>query len=252
MQDWNGAVKKFLEQWSNRNDFEGAILSGSYAVGLQNKHSDIDIMIVLSDKIQTWRKGSLDIDGYLIEYIEDPAYFWEKAFKDDYHAGRKVAINMFAIGRILHDKNGIVKKLKDQAEILMQKPFKKMDNRTMEMAKYHIYWGVDELDSLEDEGFARYAPIYYLQLSNILNYYGNFTGISLPAPAKIYTFLNESEFRKKYKLKGFGDTEFVQMTNDCFENYSSLESIKQLSNYVLDKIGGFEPNGWVLRTDIKK
>ncbi|MDP2861070.1 MAG: nucleotidyltransferase domain-containing protein, partial [bacterium] len=72
MNDWNSAVKKFLEHWANKKEFEGAVLSGSYAVETQSKNSDIDVMIVLSDKTKWWQRGNQVVDGFLIEYIADP------------------------------------------------------------------------------------------------------------------------------------------------------------------------------------
>jgi len=252
MNNWNSAVRKFLEQWTNKKEFEGAVLSGSYAVGTQLKNSDIDIMIVLSDKTEWWQRGNLVVDGFLIEYIADPTFMWKKAFDDDYNSGKKVSVNMFAISKVLLDKNGVVAKLKEEAEAVMKKPFKKMETRDIEMAKYHLWNGLEKLKELFSSGFVKYAPLYYLHLSKIINFYASFVGLSIPAVAKIYKFLNDSEFRKKYKLEGFADEKFVSLINDCLENYTSLEAIRKLNVFVLDKLGEFKINGWELRTEIKK
>lgn len=197
MNNWNSALKKFLGQWSTKEKFEGAILSGSYAVGLQSKNSDVDIMIVLSDKTKWWQRGNLIVDGFLIEYIADPAFMWRKAFNDDYKSGKKVSAGMFAIGRILLDKNGLVAKLKQEAKAIIKKPLKRMGGRDIEMAKYHLWEGLEKLKVLADGGFVKYSLLYYLHLNKILNFYAGFTGISIPAVAKIHSFLNDNRFRKK-------------------------------------------------------
>ncbi len=101
MQEWNGAAQKCLRTWAERSDFEGALVSGSYAVGLPDTHSDIDIMIVLSDHVRFWERGNANIGGFLIEYLANPSYFWERTFNGEYAAGKKVSINIFAIGKIL-------------------------------------------------------------------------------------------------------------------------------------------------------
>lgn len=240
MNTWLKTIDKFLDEWKNKVEFEGAILSGSYAVHLQTDHSDIDLMIVLSGGTKFWQRGSIEIDGYLIEYIADPIYFWKKAFYDEYSSRRKVSINMFAIGEILHDKNGLVKKLKRQAESLMRKSFEKMSQRDIEMAKYHIR---DDLLQLQDSvkgGFVKYAPLYYLQLSKILNSYASFLGLSLPAPAKLHQFLNDENFRQKYKLSGFSDQIFIDLVNKSFNNFNTTRDIEELTNYVINKMGGFD------------
>lgn len=250
MNDWHTTIEKFLSDWEKREEFEGALLSGSYAIGTQTETSDIDIMIVLSDKTKFWQRGNINIDGFLIEYIADPASMWQKSFEDDFNSGKKVSVCMFAVGKILVDKNGSVSKLKEQAEAIMKRQFNRMDKREIEMAKYHLYDGLDKLQGLEKGGFIQYAPLYYLQLSKIVNFYAAFVGISVPATAKFYKFLNNSDFREKYKLEGFSDQQFINLVNGALTNYSTLTKIADLTSYVLNKMGGFEINGWVLKTEI--
>ena len=57
MKNWNFAINKFLEGWKGEEEFEGALLTGSFAVGSQSASSDIDIMIVLSDKTECWQRS---------------------------------------------------------------------------------------------------------------------------------------------------------------------------------------------------
>lgn len=125
-----------------------------------------------------------------------------------------------------------------------------MDSREIEIAKYHLWEGLNKLKGLFKGGFVKYSPLYYLHLSKIINFYASFTGVSVPAVAKIYNFLNDNNFREKYKVEGFSDEKFVSLVNGCLENYSSLKSIEKLNAYVLEKLGGFEINGWVLKTEI--
>ena len=251
MKNWQITINKFLDQWKDKTEFEGAILSGSYAVGLQSVSSDIDIMIVLSEGTKWWQRGNQVVDGLMVEYIADPVSMWRKAFEDNYNSRNKVSISMFAVGKVLFDRNGTVSGLKKEAELFMKKPYKKMETREIEMAKYHLWDGIEKLRNLFEKGFVEYAPLYYLHLSKILNFYANFVRISVPAVAKTYRFLNDAEFKGKYKLEGFTDMDFVSLMNDCLKNYSSLGAIETLNAYVINKLGGFEPNGWVLKTEIK-
>jgi len=244
------AIEKFLKEWKDRKEFEGAILCGSYAIGCQKENSDVDIMIVLSDETRRWERGNVRIDGYLIEYMADPVFFWKKSFKDGYELEKKVSVGMFAVGQVLVDKNGAVAKLKSEAGVIMKKPFKKMSRREIEMAKYHLYDGISKLESLSGEGFVKYAPLYYLHLSKIINFYASFRRIQIPATAKIYKFFNDNDFRERYELEGFSDKEFVGLVNNCFEEYSSIKNMVKLNDYVLDKWGGFNIDGWKLRTKI--
>jgi len=248
MKNWNSAVDKFLDEWKSKKWFEGALLSGSYAAGTQSRNSDVDIMIVLSDKIKWQQRGNLVVDGFLLEYIANPASLWRKSFEDDFKSGKKVWVSMFAIGKVLFDKNGLVVKLKEEAEDIIKKTFRKMDTKEIEMAKFHLWDGLNKLESLSEEGFSKYSPLYYLHLSKIINFYASFVRISIPAVSKLYRFLNDPGFRNKYKMEGFSDRKFIYMVNDCLEDYLSLTAIERLNQYVIEKMGGFEIDGWTFRT----
>ena len=156
---------------------------------------------------------------------------------------------MFAIGIVLFDKNGEAKKLKEEAERLVRTKLKGMNNNQIEMAKYHLWDGLSKLRNQADEKFFGYAPLYYLQLNKIISYYAKFSGVDMPATAKLYKHLNDDDFRKKYKLEGFKDVKFVKLVNLCLEN-QSLNDIEDLTNYVLKELGGFEIDGWVLKNDL--
>jgi predicted nucleotidyltransferase len=246
------AVEKFLDKWATLDEFNGAILSGSYAVGTQSNNSDVDIMIVLSDKTDWWQRGNLIVDDIMIEYIADPAAMWKKAFDDELKSGSRVSVSMFAIGKVLLDKSGEVAKLKAIAEQIMSKPLPKLEGRALEMAKYHLWDRLTKLQHIKQDGFVQYAPMYYLHLSNIIGAYAKFLGIPIPSTSKLYRFLVDSDFRTKYKLEGFNDDYFVDLIKSCLENYSNIDAIEKVTNYVMDKLGGFNINGWELRTKIEK
>ncbi len=248
---WKVAVDKFLDKWKERQEFVGAILSGSYAAGCPSPNSDIDVMLVLSEETKWSERGNLIIDGFMVEYIANPVSVWLKSFDENVNAGNKIFISMFALGKLLIDKDERVKQIIDKADELMKIPVKKMDSNSLEMAKYHMYDRLMKLHHLEKDGFPAYASMYYLHLNHVINTYANYLGVFLPASAKIYKFLNNSDFREKYQLEGFKDEKFVQLVNVCLENYIDLSAIDKLTQYILKKLGDFEINGWVLRTNIE-
>jgi len=55
MEPWESALRKFLEPWKEEDLVEAALLTGSYAVGLETERSDVDVYIVLSDDVG-WRE----------------------------------------------------------------------------------------------------------------------------------------------------------------------------------------------------
>ena len=240
------SINKFVREWKNKQEVEGIVVTGSYALGLHSPKSDIDVVIVFSDNYKYEQRGNNVIDGVLIEYIAKPGFLWRDLFKENFSSGNRLFANMFIVGKILFDRNGRTKKIKQEAESYLKKKYKKMNEEKIEMAKYHLWDGLSKLKSYKNKDFNKYAPLYYLQLSKILMYYSRFTLIDMPATAKLYKFLNNNEFRGKYKLDGFKDKEFIYLVNMCLKK-QSIKSIENLTNYVLDKLGGFDIDGWKIK-----
>ncbi len=125
-----------------------------------------------------------------------------------------------------------------------------MTKEDIEIAKYHLYDGMSKLQNIQEKGFSSYAPQYYLQLSKIIGYYAHFQRITLPATSKWDRFLNDPRFRIRYQLQGFDDDQFVSRFNHALKRYSSIEAIIRLTLYTLEKLGGFEINGWIIRKQL--
>jgi len=70
--NWQLALEKFLKEWKEKDFVEGALLTGSYAIGMETKYSDVDVYIILSDSVEWRERGNKVIDGVLIEYFANP------------------------------------------------------------------------------------------------------------------------------------------------------------------------------------
>ncbi len=51
--DWKLALEKFIEDWKTKDFVEAALLTGSYAVGLQTARSDSSPMTWIGGKGET-------------------------------------------------------------------------------------------------------------------------------------------------------------------------------------------------------
>ena len=63
-------------------------------------------------------------------------------------------------------------------------------------------------------------------------------------------FLTNEKDKKKYYMKDFPDQQFVSIWLEALniKNASKMMwEYKILTNYVLDKMGGFDINGWKIR-----
>ena len=148
MQNWEKALAKFLKKYEKEPFFEGALLGGSYASGNQNAFSDIDVDILISDT-QNWReRGNVEVDGFLIEYFENPIKQIRKEFENDLKKGRTNAVNRFSYGKIIADRTGNVKKLQKEASAFLKKSMPKYKRSDFTFDFYAAWDLMDELESL--------------------------------------------------------------------------------------------------------
>ena len=157
---------------------------------------------------------------------------------------------MYSFGRIIFDKDGTIKRLQDQAKKELKRPFEKPNNVSIELAKYNIWDLLDGLKELKINQSPAFNLSYFSLLEVLLKTYGYFVSTEVASSAKIYKYLTDSSFRERYNIPEFPDSHFVAQFLECLE-IPSLSKIEVLSNYALDKMGGFEIDGWKLRSSVE-
>ncbi len=86
-----------------------------------------------------------------------------------------------------------------------------------------------------------------LHVQLVMNTYAKFLQAETPSPGKLHRFLGDAGFRRRYKIEPLPDRVFVQKLESCLEK-ASLKRLERLTAHVLAKMGGFEIDGWKLRT----
>jgi len=254
MKKWQLALNKFLADWKKKDYVLGAILTGSYATGLANKYSDIDVQIIFSNKYKWRERGNVKVDGFLIEYFANPICQFEKYLQQNFRLNIKTDANMYKTGKILFDKDGSVKKLRNKGLRYYSKEFAAPKKYALEMMKYTIWDYLDNLKSLASEKSDNFNLSYYILLDKVLNNYGKFLRVQVLPNAKIVRLFTDSKFRRAYGISGFPDKVFIKLFLDCLlfkSQKQGLEKIQKLANYALKKMGGFNINDWKLKRPIE-
>jgi len=249
------AVDKFLEQWGHKKDIVGAIICGSYVTGNPTKHSDIDLQILLDKKVKWRERGNKIVDGFLIEYFANPLPQNLKYYENDFKKNRKTNIHMFITGRVIIDKNGDAEKLIKKANELNKKKFLKPAKAIIESDKYHLWDMQDNLEEVYDSDAEEFYFVYYDFLKTIFESYSKFLGFEIIFANKIKRFLVNEKDKKKYNISEFPDQNFVDMYINAINLKSKQEMMqkyKQITSHVLSKMGGFNIDGWSLKTPIEK
>lgn len=245
MKNWEKALYKFLEKYQDKPYFEGALLCGSYSTGNQNKFSDVDVHIVISDS-QNWReRGNKIVDGILIEYFINPIKQIRNEFKGDLQRGRTSCSNMFSYGKILFDKKGCIRQLQKEACKFFKKPMPKYKVSDLAFDFYGIWDLMDELNSLSKEKKS-IGLIYNRLLENLMILY--FKGKQIPkiSLAKIEKILDNPNFAKRYHIQKLPDKKFSKLFLDALKT-QNLKNIQSLYDFVVKSLGGFDISKFKLR-----
>lgn len=256
--DWEIAVKKFLEKYKDNEFFVGALVSGSYITGTQTKNSDLDLHIIMSDRFHFREKGAERVEGFLISYVAYPKYIFHQTVEINFLRHQRIISRFFAKGKIIYDdKNKTVEKLQNSAKNHLQKKLEPIPDDKKENGKYIIQAILANLETLQAEGETRepyYDLLYYRLLDFIFYTYSMYlrtdTVNTIRSFAKLYRFFNEPEWNKDYFLpERYPDESFVSKFQECLKTVSH-ENIEELSNYVVNKMGGFDAENWKIRVPL--
>jgi len=110
----NKATHNFLDNLKQRHDVLGVILFGSHARGNNRPGSDVDLVVILAEG---FRRAVEYHDGQAFEIIyttaEGALAYWESHIDD--------AAGLWAVAKILYDKDGTIGKLKNEIEQVLAK-----------------------------------------------------------------------------------------------------------------------------------
>jgi hypothetical protein len=253
MENWEIALTKFIKQWRFEECVIAAIAIGSFVVGNNTGKSDIGVQIILSDEVSWRERGNKYVDGFLIEYFSNPIKQIYQYLDDDLKYGNRIDANMYYTGKVIFDKVGITVDLKRRAKEDLSKELSETDTVSLEMMKYGLWDYFEEIEEAYQVNSLNFNYLYYSYLDLLLEKYSRFLRTLLPAKYKAYRFFKDGDYRKKYNLNEFPDERFKKRFLECVEENDKERRYNLLleqKNYVLEKMGGFEIDGWTLRTPL--
>ena len=251
MKNWEIALRKFLKKWENKKEVIGAIVCGSFITGNSSKHSDIDIHILLDSKTFWRERGNEIVDGILVEYFANPVKKHYEYAEDDYKRRRRINAHMFCTGKALFDKTGELKKLIKNSRKYLIKKYPKQNKIQVELAKYHIWDMRDNLQEVFEANAEEFFFVFYVHLNELFEAYAKFLQFDSVPAHKLIGFLVDEKEKKKYHIGNFPDKEFVKMyvnTVTIKDKSKMMREYQKLTKHILDKMGGFDIDGWKIKT----
>ncbi len=101
----NEETQKFLEELKQRSDVLGVIMFGSWARGNNRPDSDVDLVVILTEG---YRRTIEHRNGQPFEII----YTTGKGAFDYWEGHKDDAAGLWAVAKILYDKDGTIEQLK--------------------------------------------------------------------------------------------------------------------------------------------
>lgn len=219
------ALEIFVNQWKTKKHVIGILLTGSYAVGLENSNSDVDMRLIFNSKQKKSIKGLTNINGYIFSYLGRSAEKTFKIFSTDFLLNNKFEARIFSIGKILYDEKNILEKLIETGKAYLEIPFpkKKLSKEIVNTNMYSIYSNKNFLESLpETSSFFSYH--YYNFLRQTMKFYSLYLGYEFFIDTKIQKILIDEKYQRIYSWEKFPDQDFIDLWIDCLNkiNYQSV------------------------------
>lgn len=250
--EWEEKLDKFLEDFEYKDDIIGILVCGSYITGNPSSHSDLDVHIILNENADYRERGNKIIDGLLIEYFANPARQIREYFKEDYRSVESMSQTQFITGRILLDKTGEVRKLKEEAKKMLDGRYNDVDTSINGLNKYEMWDMLDDLQAALESDREDFDFIYYCNLDKLLSLY--MKQAKLPYNKKtILGNITSESVRNKYLLEELPDKEIGELIKNCIAVKSAYERMKNyevLTNKIFDLTGGFDIDGFRFKSPV--
>ncbi|MGC8515803.1 MAG: nucleotidyltransferase domain-containing protein [Thermoplasmata archaeon] len=254
MADWKQTALQFLERWINQDYVEGAVLTGSRVTKFHDSHSDIDIHIVLSEGTKWRERGNLVIDDYIVEYFANPPSMIRKYMNEDHEQHKRTDARMFSMGETVFDRSGAVSDLKKLASDMIKKKFSAPSEAWAETARYQIWDMHDDLASMYESSDIAFDIYYNSFLSKTYEIYCIWNGEEIIPLNKMSRYVSNVEYRRAFMFDPPRDLEFYAKLVEglkAADRKVKLNQASLFSSYVLNKMNGFNIDGWRFRTPLE-
>jgi predicted nucleotidyltransferase len=254
LKKWEKAVEEFLKEWKLKEAAIGVLICGSYVTGDPSNRSDIDLHIILSDKVDWRERGNKYVNGYLIEYFANPPKQIRKYFQEDFNDHRTMAMVQFITGEIIRDDTGMIKKLKEEAKAWLSKKYEPLHETILEVKKYAIWDSLDNLNDCYEQNRSDFSFVYFNSLNFLFSEYCSVLGLEQIPAYQIGTYLTDPNFKRKYIKETFPDQVFSEIFVKALhikEENCMTASYEKLANHVLNAMGGFCIDGWKVKSKVE-
>lgn len=248
------ALEEFINFWKQKEYVIGILLSGSYAVGLENNKSDIDIRLLLDSNQTKSFKGLQEIKGYSFSYLANTKESISELFNIDFFNNSKIEARIFSVGRILYDKTGALGELKEISKHYFELPFTEKiiseeDRKIIVHTMYSKYTYLMEID-VQSPFF---LLNYMIFMRHIFSSYMYILNMETVTESKWEKVLMDQNYVSAYNFALFPDQKFVKMWVKSISGKNvSKKSLTAVYKYIRKKIYPIDKKSFIIYMNVRK
>jgi len=226
-----------VRQYKRDKNVLGIMLFGSTTQDKFDQYSDVDIYILLNKKGKLSRNNFVK-DGVRVDIIFNTIKEVKNYLKEDKGNIRRITSHMLAYGKILFQREGVLKKV----FLIAQKNLKlktKYKGSEVLMHKYSIddFWGEVQRD-IENKDYLAFGLDSQLLVNNILELFLKLNGEFLQQPNEMMKILKKLDKKFADRMESFYREDNIQ---------KKKEILAKLVEYIYRKSGGPLPKRWMLK-----
>jgi hypothetical protein len=175
----------------------------------------------------------------------------KKYMNQDHEQNKRTDARMFSIGETMFDRSGDVFDLKRLASNMMKKKFSSPTEAWAETAKYEIWDMHDNLGSIYESSDIAFDIYYNSFLSKTYEKYCIWSGEEIVPLNKISKYVSNVEYRRAFMFDPPRDVEFYTRLVEglkAADRKIKFNEASLFADYVLNKMNGFNIDGWRFRT----
>jgi predicted nucleotidyltransferase len=231
-------VNEIVDKYKEDKNVLGVAIFGSVAKGESDKHSDVDIYIILKKLGKFSRvnfvKNTVRVDIILSTLKETNAYL-----KSDRRSLKRITSDMLANGMILFDQKNTLKNIIKTAKNNLRQKTKYSKGEIL-MHKYSIddFWGETQRD-MENNDYLAYGVDSQLLINNVLELFLKINGCAMPQPKKMSGLLNKLDARLSALVSNFYRESNLELKEVI---------LAKIVDYIYGVSGGRLPDRWHIKS----
>jgi len=242
------ALELFIEKYKQQYTIRGILLTGSYAVGIQNADSDVDIRLLLAEDATISFKGLDTIDGFVFSFIGRSKSVTLQKFNRQFFSHVKMEARIYNVGKILYDPFGEIASIKEVAKTYVETPLiaKEISKDDLELQMYSLHKKyMYVINSTNEDPFYDYNYILYLK--SVLNFYADFlnTEIMFVNDSKLKRFLTDDRYLSAYGYSKFPDQTFIKLWFLALRK-KKVTHIKSINSYLRKNLHNFNDSNTII------